>query len=168
VPSAGVCAALRFAEATSDAGSDPIERRRYRPGPESVLGDSGITSIFATSLRRSQEIPASGRRSRLAANRPDDPAVIGTIGTLDSSTTVFIVGHTDDVPHLVVQLGGPTITPLAANAFNRSSPGLGAASGTDRTRFVVPWRCPRPVAFGDLPHPGPVRHDRADSPGGRL
>lgn len=115
---------IRHADVTSDGGTDPPLNAAGTARAQElrhVLSDSGITAIFVTSLRRTQATaqPLAGDLG-LQLTVQDDPAsTVDAIGNLEGSATVLVVGHTNTVPDLVIRLGGPTITPIAANEFDR-------------------------------------------------
>jgi broad specificity phosphatase PhoE len=115
---------IRHADVTSGAGTDPPLNATGTARAQElrhVLGGSGITAIFVTSLQRTQATAKPlAEDLGLQPTVLDDPAqVVEAIRSLTGSTTVLIVGHSNTVPDLVVRLGGPTITPIAANEFER-------------------------------------------------
>ena len=115
---------IRHADVTSGAGTDPPLNAAGTARAQElrhVLGDSGITAVFVTSLQRTQATaqPLAGDLG-LQPTVLDDPAsVVDMIRSLTGSTTVLVIGHSNTVPDLVVRLGGPTITPIAADEFDR-------------------------------------------------
>jgi broad specificity phosphatase PhoE len=115
---------IRHAGVTSGADIDPplnsagtvrAQKRRH------VLSDSGITAIFVTSLRRSRETarPLADDLGLQSIVEDDPAAIVDTIRARDGSTTILVIGHTNTVPDLVSQLGGPAITPIATTEFDR-------------------------------------------------
>lgn len=115
---------IRHADVTPGGGTDPPLNAAGTARAQElshVLGDTGITAIFVTSLQRTQATaqPLAGDLG-LQPTVQDDPAsVVDAIRSLASSTTVLVVGHTNTVPDLIEQLGGPTITPITASEFDR-------------------------------------------------
>ncbi|WP_164200559.1 SixA phosphatase family protein [[Micrococcus luteus] ATCC 49442] len=115
---------IRHADVTSGAGTDPPLNATGTARAQElkhVLGRSGITAIFVTSLQRTQATAKPlAEGLGLQPTVLDDPAhVVEAIRTLPGFTTVLVVGHSNTIPDLVVRLGGPTITPIAANEFER-------------------------------------------------
>jgi broad specificity phosphatase PhoE len=115
---------IRHADVTSGGGADPplnaagtVRAQELRH----VLGNSGITAIFVTSLQRTRTTaqPLAGDLGLQPTVRDDPASIVDAIGNLAGSTTVLVVGHSKTVPDLVLRLGGPTITPIAANEFDR-------------------------------------------------
>lgn len=104
-------------------GRSSAQHRRHRTAQElrHVLGDSGTTAIFVTSLRRTQATaqPLAGGLG-LQPTVQDDPAqVVAAIRNLAGSTTMLVIGHSNTVADLVMRLGGPPITPIAATELDR-------------------------------------------------
>lgn len=115
---------IRHADVTPGAGSDPPLSSAGAARAQTlrhVLGDSGVTAIFVTTLRRSQETarPLADDLGLQPVVEDDVQALVAAISAQDDSATVLVVGHTDTVPDVVTQLGGPSITPIAATEFDR-------------------------------------------------
>jgi broad specificity phosphatase PhoE len=115
---------IRHADVTPGGGTNPpLNAAGIARAQElsHVLGDTGITAIFVTSLQRTQSTaqPLASDLGLQPTVQDDLASVVDAIHNLASSTTVLVVGHTNTVPDLIARLGGPTITPITASEFDR-------------------------------------------------
>ncbi|WP_175460650.1 histidine phosphatase family protein [Arthrobacter sp. ok909] len=115
---------IRHADVTLDGGADPplngAGTSRAQP-LRHVLGDSGVTAIFVSSLQRTQATaqPLAGDLGLPAIVQDDTASIAGAIRHLANSETALVVGHSNTVPDVVARLGGPPMTPIAATEFDR-------------------------------------------------
>ena len=115
---------IRHADVTPDGGADPplnaagTSRAQHL---RHVLGDSGITAIFVSSLQRTQATaqPLAGDLGLQPIIQDDTASIAAAIRHLADSTTALVVGHTNTLPDVVARLGGPTMTPIAVTEFDR-------------------------------------------------
>jgi broad specificity phosphatase PhoE len=115
---------IRHADVSSDAGADPPLNTAGTARAQElrhVLGDSGTTAIFVTSLRRTQATaqPLAGDLGLQPTVQDDPGQVVAAIRNLASSTTALVIGHSNTVPDLVMRLGGPPMAPIAPTEFDR-------------------------------------------------
>jgi broad specificity phosphatase PhoE len=85
-----------------------------------VLRDAGISAIFVTQFRRTQETAKP-----LAADLDITPTVIDdveplvtAIRALPPGSSALVVGHTNTVPGVIIGLGGPAVSPIGASEFD--------------------------------------------------
>jgi phosphohistidine phosphatase SixA len=101
---------VRHAEKATKGGNDPDLSSTGRARAEAlarILKDSGITTIFTTEFKRTQETAAPTATSIhvaptvLAAK--DTAALVGKLHQLDGNA--LVVGHGDTIPNILKALG---------------------------------------------------------------
>lgn len=85
-----------------------------------IIGKSGITAIYTTSLHRSiQTAEPLATHLRLDINEvSDDDILVKQILTKQDGEVILIVGHTDTIPKIIKQLGGNLLNPITASEFD--------------------------------------------------
>ena len=86
-----------------------------------MLAESGVTAIYTTEFRRTQNTakPLAAKLGVTAQTVPADD-VIGLVGKIKGAKptdVVFIVGHSNTVPDVIKQLGGPGVK-IADNEYD--------------------------------------------------
>jgi broad specificity phosphatase PhoE len=114
---------IRHADVPSGAGGDPAlsaEGLARAQGLRHVLRDAGISAIFVTQFRRTQETAKP-----LAADLEITPIVIDdveplvtAIRALPPGSRALVVGHTNTVPGVITGLGGQAVPPIGATEFD--------------------------------------------------
>lgn len=79
-----------------------------------MLADSGITAVFATQYRRTQDT-AKPLATKLGLkvqniNASDTAALVSTMKRDHANGVVLVVGHSNSVPNVIKALGGPDVT----------------------------------------------------------
>lgn len=86
-----------------------------------MLVDAGVTTIFTTEFRRTQDTakPLAAKLGVTAQVVPgnDLAGLIAKIKGAKPSDVVFVVGHSNTVPDIIKQLGGPPVT-IADNEYD--------------------------------------------------
>lgn len=99
------------------AAADPLlspegEARARRLA--AMLADAGITAIYATEFRRTQDTakPVAERLGLAVRTTParDTGALVAALSKAHANDVVLIVGHSNTVPALIKALGGPDVT----------------------------------------------------------
>lgn len=79
-----------------------------------VLGESGITAIFATEFRRTQDTakPLAGKLGLTPqiVNAADTAALLDRLKTSHANDTVLVVGHSNTMPAIIGGLTGTKVT----------------------------------------------------------
>jgi broad specificity phosphatase PhoE len=79
-----------------------------------MLADAGITTIYTTEFRRTQDTakPLAGKLGIAAqtVSANDLPGLLAKIKGAKPADVVFVVGHSNTVPDVIKQLGGPAVT----------------------------------------------------------
>ena len=129
---------VRHAEKQLDAGDDPgltaegvARAARYA----AEYGRAGITAVYATPFRRTQDtaapVAAAAGVAVVATDPKDIPHLIDLIRDQHRGATVFVVGHSNTIGKIVQALGGqaPDLIPDDEydNVFIVSQPRFGAA-----------------------------------------
>ena len=104
------------------AGTDPslstAGRRRAKLLAD-MLGDAGIAAIFTSEFKRSKETAAPiAQRVSVAPVQIDDDITKAAQQVRAAGQRVLVVGHSDTVPALIAELGGPQVT-IPDTAFDR-------------------------------------------------
>ena len=112
---------LRHAEREA-AGSDPslsaAGRRRSKLLADMLAG-SAIGAIFTSEFKRTKETAAPiAQRLGLSPVEIDDDITAAANQVRSASERVLVVGHSDTVPALISELGGPQVT-IPDTAFDR-------------------------------------------------
>jgi broad specificity phosphatase PhoE len=101
---------VRHAEKAADGGSDPDLSSAGRARADAlarILKDSGITGIFTTEFKRTQETAAptatSVRVTPTVVAAKDTAALVAKLHQLNGNA--LVVGHGDTIPNLVKALG---------------------------------------------------------------
>lgn len=115
---------IRHADVTPDGGADPPLNAAGTSRAQQlrhVLGDSGVTAIFVSSLQRTRATaqPLADDLGLQAIVQDDTALIADAIRHLANSETALVVGHSNTVPDVVARLGGPPMTPIAATEFDR-------------------------------------------------
>ena len=78
-----------------------------------MLAESGVTAIYTTEFRRTQNTakPLAAKLGVTAQTVPADDVtgLVGKIKGAKPTDIVFIVGHSNTVPDVIKQLGGPGV-----------------------------------------------------------
>jgi phosphohistidine phosphatase SixA len=101
---------VRHAEKATDGGSDPDLSSAGRARAEAlarILKDSGITAIFTTEFKRTQETAAptaiSTHVTPTVLPAKDTSALVAKLHQL--SGNALVVGHGDTIPNVIKALG---------------------------------------------------------------
>ncbi len=101
---------VRHAEKAANGGNDPDLSSAGRARAETlarILKDSGITAIFSTEFKRTQETAAPTATSTHVAPMviaaKDTAALVGKLHQLNGNA--LVVGHGDTIPNIVKALG---------------------------------------------------------------
>jgi broad specificity phosphatase PhoE len=101
---------VRHAEKAANGGNDPDLSSAGRARAETlarILKDSGITEIFATEFKRTQETAAptatSIRVAPTVVAAKDTAALVAKLHQLNGNA--LVVGHGDTIPNIVKALG---------------------------------------------------------------
>ena len=101
---------VRHAEKATNGGNDPDLSSAGRARAEAlarILKDSGITAIFATEFKRTQETAAptatSTQVTPMVVAAKDTAALVARLHQLNGNA--LVVGHGDTIPNLVKALG---------------------------------------------------------------
>lgn len=104
---------VRHAEKATDDTKDPSLSRAGMERAEDlarVLGDAGVTHLFASEYRRTRDTLAPlasslGKKVReVSAADPDE--LVAAIRGLPAGSIAVVAGHSNTVPHIVDLLGG--------------------------------------------------------------
>jgi broad specificity phosphatase PhoE len=102
---------VRHAEKAASTGRDPELTVAGRARAESLaraLRDAGITLIYVTDLRRTQQTAAPLAKAlgiKPTVLPPNDTAALSTRLREVHSGNVLVVGHSDTVPEIIKELG---------------------------------------------------------------
>ena len=104
------------------AGTDPslsaAGRRRAKLLAD-MLADAGIGAIFTSEFKRTKETAAPiAQRLSVAPVPIDDEMAKAAQQIRSAGDRVLVVGHSDTVPALIAELGGPPVT-IPDTAFDR-------------------------------------------------
>jgi broad specificity phosphatase PhoE len=101
-----------------------------------ILADSGVTAIFATEFKRTQDTakPLAARLGLTVQAMPADntPQLVAQIRKQHADGIVLIVGHSDTLPVIIKTFGGPGVT-IADSEFDNLF--VLAPAGKAFTRF---------------------------------
>ena len=103
-------------------GTDPslsaAGRRRAKLLAD-MLADAGIGAIFTSEFKRTKETAAPvAQRLSVAVVQIDDDITKAAQQVRSAADRVLVVGHSDTVPALIAELGGPQVT-IPDTAFDR-------------------------------------------------
>jgi len=79
----------------------------------SMLSDAGITAIFSTEFKRTQDTarPLATKLGLKVQTTPEDPSgALANVRNGHGSDIVLVVGHSNTVPAILKGFGGPDIT----------------------------------------------------------
>jgi len=116
---------VRHAEKETNVANPPLteagrERAEVLAG---VLADAGITTIFASEYKRTQETAAPlAKRLGLSVTvvpAKDVDALLSKVRALPAGGRALIVGHSDTVPALAHRLTGAKVSELTDADFDR-------------------------------------------------
>ena len=112
---------VRHAEREA-AGTDPNLTAAGRSRADVLAGmleDAGVAAIFTSRFRRTQQTaaPLASRLHLTPVQLPDDSAAAAA-QVRAAGDVVLVVGHSDSVPELIAELGGPAIA-IDDHEFNR-------------------------------------------------
>ena len=103
-----------------------------------MLADSGITAIFASEFKRTQDTakPVAVRLGLTVQSMPADSTsqLVARIRKEHANGIVLIVGHSDTLPAIIKALGGPGVT-IADNEFDNLFVLAPAGKAFTRLRF---------------------------------
>ena len=85
-----------------------------------IIGKSGITAIYTTSLQRSIKTakPLATHLGLDINEISDVDILVKQVLTKQDDEVIFIVGHTDTIPKIIKQLGGNFLNPITAGEFD--------------------------------------------------
>lgn len=88
-----------------------------------VIGGNGITAIYASQFVRTQET-AQPLATQLGltvkvVNAADSASILGDVRAHHPGQSVLIVGHSDTIPGIIVQCGGPQVPVIGPAEFDR-------------------------------------------------
>jgi phosphohistidine phosphatase SixA len=96
------------ADALSTAGTARAQELAH------VLEKSGISAIYTSEATRTQQTAASTATllgiTPVAVPASDLGGLVSTIRSGNSGQTVLVVGHSNTVPQIVAEFGGPAVT----------------------------------------------------------
>jgi len=76
-----------------------------------MFGDSGITAIYATQYKRTQQtVKPMADKLRLPLTKveaKETPELVKQIRARGAGQTIFIAGHNNSVPEIIAAMGGP-------------------------------------------------------------
>jgi broad specificity phosphatase PhoE len=103
-----------------------------------MLADSGITAIFASEFKRTQDTakPVAVRLGLTVQSMPADNTsqLVARIRKEHANGIVLIVGHSDTLPAIIKALGGPGVT-IPDNEFDNLFVLAPASKAFTRLRF---------------------------------
>lgn len=124
--------AVRHAERSTDHPIDPslsAAGQLRAQALASVLANTGVTQIYSTQYRRTQQTaaPLAAATGTEVTLRPIDASNIATyavdlaaeIRNHDRSEAVLVVGHSNTIPELVNVLSGFTVPPITEPEYDR-------------------------------------------------
>lgn len=86
-----------------------------------VLEKSGISAIYTSEMARTQQTAAPTATllglTPIAVAASDVAGLVSTIRSNNSGQTVMVVGHSDTVPQIIAEFGGPVFT-IGGNEFD--------------------------------------------------
>ena len=78
-----------------------------------MFGDSGITAIYATQYKRTQQtVKPMADKLRLPlikVEAKETPELVKQIRARGAGQTIFIAGHNNSVPEIIAAMGGPQL-----------------------------------------------------------
>ena len=87
-----------------------------------MFGDAGINAIYATQYKRTQQtVKPLADKLGLPVNRVNSKStsdLVAQIRAQHSGQVIFIAGHNNTVPEIVVALGGPTFPVIPETEFD--------------------------------------------------
>lgn len=114
-----------------------------------IFGDAGITAIYATQYKRTQEtvkpladklgVPVTVVNSKSTAD------LLAKIRTSNSGQTVFVAGHNNTVPEIIHALGGPQYPTIPESEYDNLF--IVTVYRTGQAKVVK-------MKYGDLTQPG--------------
>jgi phosphohistidine phosphatase SixA len=112
---------VRHAERDT-AGADAISSKGRKRAAQlaRMFADAGVTAIFTSDAERTKQTAAPLSASTGIAAReiaPDTDAARRDL--LGAGDLAVVVGHSNTVPDLIAELGGPVLPELDANEFDR-------------------------------------------------
>lgn len=113
---------VRHADVTPGGGSDPSLNPAGQARAAALahaVRSAGVSTIFVTSLQRSQQTaePTATALGLALTTEDDVPTVIASINALPSSRVVLVVGHTDTIPTIASGFG-VTVPPIPSTEFD--------------------------------------------------
>ena len=114
---------IRHADVPSGAGGDPALSAEGRAGAQElrrVLRDTGVSAIFVTRFRRTQETaePLAADLGIAPTEIDEVEPLVTAIRALPPGSRALVVGHTDTVPGVITGLGGPAVPAIGATEFD--------------------------------------------------
>lgn len=115
---------VRHAEKESEPADDPnlnVTGQVRAQILANVLADKGISAIYATNYRRTQQTaePLATKLNIKPVLIDDARAVAEAIVSKNAGQTVLVVGHTNTIPEIIRQLDGGEINLIAENEFEK-------------------------------------------------
>lgn len=115
---------VRHAERLDDSADSPLsaagEERASRLA--TLLRDAGVTAIFATEWRRTQQTaaPLAARLGIEVSQTPsrDVAALVERLRSRHADDTVLVVGHSDTVPQILTSLGSALSLSIARDEYD--------------------------------------------------
>ena len=113
---------IRHADTTPGPDDPPLNAAGKARAQElrRVLGDTGISAIFVSAFKRTQQTAAP-----LAADLgleplvpPDVAATVAAIRALPAAAVALVVGHTTTLPGINAGLGGPALPAIDLKEFD--------------------------------------------------
>jgi broad specificity phosphatase PhoE len=105
-----------------------------------ALGDAGVTAVFVTEFRRTQETAAPlAARLGLAPERLDGRDVAGLVArirALPAGARAVVVSHSNLVPVIVERLTGVPVDPLTDDDYDRLYVATVPASGPGTVLYL--------------------------------
>jgi len=85
-----------------------------------VVGQSGIKAIYTSSFVRTQEMadPLAQHLGLSTIQKDDAPEIKHNILSQHIGQTVLIIGHSNSVPELIMQLGGEDVPVIGEKEFD--------------------------------------------------
>ncbi|MEZ5319012.1 MAG: phosphoglycerate mutase family protein [Vicinamibacterales bacterium] len=103
-----------------------------------MLADAGVTAVFATEYRRTQETgkPLASKLGLAVEATPsrDVPALISRLKATHADDIVLIVGHSNTVPAIIKAFGGPDVT-IGENEYDNLFVIVPKTGVTSRIRY---------------------------------
>ena len=114
---------IRHADVPAGAGSDPVLSANGVARAQElrhVLGNTGVSAIFTTRFRRTQQTaePLAADLGIAPTVIDDVDALVAAIKALPAGSIALVVGHTNTIPDVITGLGGPPIGAIGATEFD--------------------------------------------------